>query len=267
MQESGVYQIMNLHTGRSYIGSSVNITNRLAHHLNALKRGNHHCAYLQRSFNKWGEDAFSFNAIEYVNDTATLIEREQFYIDSIGINALFNTTPTAGSPLGVKRTAETRARVSAARKGKGIGNKNALGSKASDELRAKRSANQLGYQWSEEARRKLSISKTGTRHTEETLEKLKGRVVSDETRAKLSAARLGSKVSQETIAKRTATAKERGSVFRKAVCQVDAQTGEVILIFRSLTAASQQTSTNLSCISEVCHGKQKTAGGYGWRFL
>jgi len=43
--------------------------------------------------------------------------------------------------------------------------------------------------------------------------------------------------------------------------------GEFINKFKSLTEASNKTSVHSSCISAVCNGKQKTAGGFKWKFI
>ena len=42
--------------------------------------------------------------------------------------------------------------------------------------------------------------------------------------------------------------------------------GEFINKFKSLTEASNKTNIKNSCISAVCNGKQKTAGGFKWKY-
>ena len=37
--------------------------------------------------------------------------------------------------------------------------------------------------------------------------------------------------------------------------------------YTSLKMAEKETGINKMCISNVCRGKQKTAGGYHWKFL
>lgn len=59
--KSGIYKIEHKKTGRIYIGSSVNIKNRLCAHLNKLRTKIHHNAILQNIFNKEGENAFVFS--------------------------------------------------------------------------------------------------------------------------------------------------------------------------------------------------------------
>lgn len=65
---------------------------------------------------------------------------------------------------------------------------------------------------------------------------------------------------------------ERGGIAKKnrpdiskPVCQLD-QFGNVINQFPSMAEAERQTGITQSSISEVCNGRQKTAGGYFWRY-
>ena len=37
--------------------------------------------------------------------------------------------------------------------------------------------------------------------------------------------------------------------------------------YNTLKEASERTNTNKVCISQVCHKKRKTAGGYKWEFV
>ena len=62
--KSGIYKIENTVTGECYVGSAVNLAERKSGHFSKLKQGKHHSAYLQRSFNKHGEEAFVFSALE-----------------------------------------------------------------------------------------------------------------------------------------------------------------------------------------------------------
>lgn len=105
---SGIYRIRNIINGKIYIGSSINIKGRLGDHLNDLKKNKHGSSHLRRSFNKHGVAAFEFTPIEYVEPTKEkLLEREQCWMDFYQVAKYgYNLHPTAGSPLGVKRTEE-----------------------------------------------------------------------------------------------------------------------------------------------------------------
>lgn len=171
---SGIYQIVNTQTGKVYIGSSATVPERWRQHRHLLRRGLHHSVKLQRSWAKHGEEAFVFSVLECA-PTERLIQREQAWIDSL--RPFYNVAPLAGTRRGVKLSAETRQKMSAARVGKS----------PSPETRAKMSAWQLGRKRSAETCRKVSESKKAAG--------LKGRPAfnkgvphSEETRAKMRAA-------------------------------------------------------------------------------
>ncbi len=60
---SGIYKIQHIASGRIYIGSSVNVYDRLKRHKTDLRRNRHHSKSLQNGYNKYGEDAFVFQLI------------------------------------------------------------------------------------------------------------------------------------------------------------------------------------------------------------
>lgn len=119
--KSGIYRFVNWANGKMYIGSAVNLVNRKRNHLLMLKYNKHYNRYLQFAYNKYGETNILFEVLEYVEDNLKLIEREQFYLDkfkSFDRTIGYNLSPTAGSPLGIKHSEETKAKVGAAGKGK-----------------------------------------------------------------------------------------------------------------------------------------------------
>ena len=111
----GIYKITNTVTGKFYIGSAVNIKRRWAIHRSRLDANKHGNRHLQNSWNKHGEDSFTFEVLECC-EKERLIEREQFYIDNE--KPAYNISPTAGNCLGVKHTDETKRKISEAKKGK-----------------------------------------------------------------------------------------------------------------------------------------------------
>lgn len=72
--------IWNIFNDRFYIGGAVYFPRRKAQHFHDLRHGIHTNDYLQKSFNKHGEENFKFYPIEYVSDKSLLTEREQFWI-------------------------------------------------------------------------------------------------------------------------------------------------------------------------------------------
>ena len=100
-----IYQILNTQNNKRYVGSSVNFDKRIRQHKIDLKRKKHANRHLQDSWNKYGEEAFSFTALEVVTNPEDLLSREQFWIDTS--NPEYNIDKVAGSSLGVKRSPET----------------------------------------------------------------------------------------------------------------------------------------------------------------
>lgn len=121
MKISGVYVILNKINKKIYIGSACNINTRWNTHKFSLRKGKHHSIYLQRSFDKYGEDAFLFYILEECNKE-NLIKNEQFYIDLL--DPEYNISKNAGSCLGVKGTPESNKKKSDNNKFKGLFGKN-----------------------------------------------------------------------------------------------------------------------------------------------
>lgn len=107
----GVYMIRCTPNGRVYVGSSIDTKARFREHRRALRLGRHHSRLLQRAWSKYGEAAFEFSLIEFVADAGNLLAREQAHIDALGAAnpaTGMNILPVAGSPRGIRRTAEQR---------------------------------------------------------------------------------------------------------------------------------------------------------------
>lgn len=170
-RETGVYVIRNRANGKVYVGSAAtSIRARWATHRYRLRAGGHCNAHLQHAWSKHGEAAFEFVVIERV-PPQECVAREQAWIDFYRASdplCGYNLCPTAGSALGRKHGAETRARIGAA---------NAI--------------SQKGKRQSEGHKRSISAA-------------LKGLVRGDETRARMSAAasrRPKRKLSPEHVAR------------------------------------------------------------------
>jgi group I intron endonuclease len=121
--ETGVYCIYSLVSTKIYVGSASDTKHkyggfrqRLKHHVNALNRGNHDNRHLQRSFNKNGIENFRVVLLEFCEPKFCL-DREQFYIDTL--KPEYNIWKIVVSSLGVKRTEETKLKLSLANKGQG----------------------------------------------------------------------------------------------------------------------------------------------------
>jgi group I intron endonuclease len=99
---SGVYTITNIINGKYYVGSSNNIKRRWRHHKDTLRRGIHPNKYLQRAFDKYGEDNFLFEIVEL---TEEYILKEQEILDR-NFEATYNIAIMADAPMTGKKHAE-----------------------------------------------------------------------------------------------------------------------------------------------------------------
>lgn len=78
----GVYIIKNIINNKVYVGSTyVKFSERYRSHRNRLKRQVHHSPHLQNSWNKYGEDNFSFVPIEILEDNEEITLREEYWIN------------------------------------------------------------------------------------------------------------------------------------------------------------------------------------------
>ena len=197
---SGIYKITCTATGKFYIGSAKDIRHRLARHKSDLGRNVHHNTLLQRAVNKYGKDMFEFEILEFVDDTESLLQREQHYLDTLNpcdINIGFNLAIEAGSKLGVPTTEETKAKIS----------KTLTGRKHTEETKLKMSGAHKGKSLSEEHYNKWQAGRAryiekyghpllGKKKSKESIEKwresIKDYKITEETRAKMSLKQKGS---------------------------------------------------------------------------
>lgn len=99
----GIYLITNLVNNKVYVGSSVDLLKRYKEHEYYLKKNKHHNMHLQRAWDKYGENNFSFSILEIVFEKNELIEREQYWMDFYNVSEKgYNINPVAGSNLGRK---------------------------------------------------------------------------------------------------------------------------------------------------------------------
>jgi len=180
MKKIGIYKIENKNNGKLYVGSSNNIKHRLYQHKRLLKKGEHHSVKLQNAYNKYSGNNFIFDIIEILDDESLLIEREQYWIDTLNsYDNGYNSRPIADSPLGIKCSEETKKKISEFHK-KRIRKPHTEETKRklSEHFKGKTGPNK-GKKMSEETKKKISESKKGkssnrkgSKHTEETKKKL-----------------------------------------------------------------------------------------------
>lgn len=80
--KAGIYKITNSKNGKSYIGSSKDMLKRKKQHFNLLRKNKNHCKILQRAFNKYGEESFSFEILCYCVEEY-LFKLEQWFVDNL----------------------------------------------------------------------------------------------------------------------------------------------------------------------------------------
>ena len=125
MKISGVYLITCQLTGKVYVGSSVNIHERWKAHKRMLKGNRHNNIYLQRAWNKYKEEEFSFEILEKTN---YLEERENYWINAFdAVLTGFNLSLSAyrqnqqgknNGMYGKKHSVSAKLKMSACHKGK-----------------------------------------------------------------------------------------------------------------------------------------------------
>lgn len=116
--KSGIYQIRNTENGKRYIGSAKCFRVRWAKHSRELLSGGHHSYKLQRAWECYLAEAFTFEIL-LVCAPHDCLYYEQRFLDTFCPE--YNVSPTAGSRLGAKSTEEHRSRISAAHMGKTYG--------------------------------------------------------------------------------------------------------------------------------------------------
>lgn len=191
--KSGVYQILNTVNGKRYVGSAVNFASRWSMHKHQLYRGKHHSPYLQRAWDKHGEEAFEFVVIEYTSRELA-VATEQKYIDAhlcyLPDNG-YNICPTAGSSRGVKQSQEARQRMALSQTGR----------RHTQETREKIAASRRGKPRSEETKAKLIAANTGRTASPEAKKAMseahKGRVFSQQHKDRIGNAHRGKQISAE----------------------------------------------------------------------
>lgn len=84
MRTSGIYKIINKIDGKYYVGSSHDIlgkTGRFNRHTKDLMNKKHHSIFLQRAWDKYGQENFEFIVIENIENKTDLLSKEQYYLN------------------------------------------------------------------------------------------------------------------------------------------------------------------------------------------
>lgn len=153
-QQGGIYCIVNLDDGHgtAYIGSTNNLTRRWNQHRYVLRNGICGNAFLQRSWNKYGETAFRFHTLEYINEEHLLIDKEQLWYNRFAeTGRTFNSGKFVDAPnRGVKFGEKSRLNMSLAH----------IGNRHTEETKRKMSKSRRGRKKSAEHKEKIGDSQT-----------------------------------------------------------------------------------------------------------
>ena len=85
MKISGIYLIRNVINNKKYVGSTIDLRQRWGEHRRTLRLNQHRNIYLQRAWNKYGEENFEFTFLEECSENMLLIREDAWinYYDSI----------------------------------------------------------------------------------------------------------------------------------------------------------------------------------------
>lgn len=160
---TGIYKITNRSSGRFYIGSAIDCQQRWHTHLHLLRRGRHPNPMLMAVFKSAGEAGLAFEVVEVIERLTDLIVAEQRHIDTAiaAGHAIYNIRLLAGSQLGFRHSAESRAKMSAARIGVKRGPRSPEVIARVSRSLIGRKGTRLGKHLSAETRRKISQARIG----------------------------------------------------------------------------------------------------------
>lgn len=94
----GIYMWYNNINGNYYIGSSINLYNRLNNYYYQSRLNNN--SKISRALLKYGHENFTLIIIEILKDDINIIDKEQYYINLL--NPIYNILPLAYSSKGFK---------------------------------------------------------------------------------------------------------------------------------------------------------------------
>lgn len=121
--KAGIYMWTNIESGKIYVGSAFNITERMYNYFSIRHLERHKTSYINNALRLYGYSAFSFSILEIIDITdlskeearKLILEREQYYLDfifSLDDPNTYNILPIAGSRLGARHSVESIIKMS-----------------------------------------------------------------------------------------------------------------------------------------------------------
>ena len=171
--KSGIYRWVHIESGKSYIGSSIDLSKRFSQYFNYNHISNpKHKMAIYKAILTYGYTAFRLEILEYC-PPEILIEREQFYLDKF--KPEYNILKVAGSSFGFKHSEATRELMSKIAKDRKFYKETLLKMKEptlSEEVKLRISAATKCRKLSQETHQLISKSSLGHKHTKDTLLKM-----------------------------------------------------------------------------------------------
>lgn len=169
--KSGVYRWTNKLNGKSYIGSSIDLSKRFIIYYNYKKISNNQNMNINKSLLKYGYSNFSLEILEYCEEN-DCIQREQHYLDLL--NPEYNILKNAGSSLGFKHSEETLLKLKNRKRKEFTEEEKLEFVERMAKAREERKMKGITFKHSEETKLKLSEKRKGSVHSEETKVKMVG---------------------------------------------------------------------------------------------
>lgn len=270
--KSGIYTITNIVNNKIIVGQSNNVYKRLNEHKTKLRGNYHENDYLQKSFNKYGEDSFLFELLEEC-DSLFLLSQEHYWCNILDThNEKYGYNILSTHPY-----IQMQKRVRPINKQSKCNIINGLkGRKFSEEAKKRMSISkkeyyknnkhhQIGKKLSEETKRKISKANKGKNYQSEKnilafIERSKNRVKPKEEIEKMIKFHTGRKRSKQSIINMI-----KASKTTRPVIQYDLN-GNFIREWDRIREAADSLNCHPSGISACCRNKHKSIKNFIWRY-
>lgn len=271
---SGIYCLTNIINNKKYIGRTCCLYSRIVGHRKSLIKGNHANEYLQKSWNKYGSDAFEVEVLCLcsVDSLNSMEEHYMTFYDSMNMKFGYNLMSYKNGSLIVSELSKLKQSLSK----KGKAPIKAL--KRVRELCAMGLSPNLGIKHSEATRKKMSDSAKG-RDPKKAHQKVKelieagknpylNRIITKDTKLKIQETKKNwsDEKRLQYHNKVSKSLKERGTNYQDKICfSKNLKTGEV-LQFVSAKVCAKTLSLDYQILRRICSGERKNKEYQGFTF-